>query len=109
MVFSNPSGKQNTFAGHALPGVVCFQKKERKVPVSLANAFEEPVRSRGGYMKPSAEKLAEHMDACDAGFGIPVESRLWFAPGLDVVPRACERVASIPDLLERVGSWMGED
>lgn len=106
MAFSNPSGKQNTFAGHSLPGLVCAQLKERKVPVSLANAFEKPIRSREGYMAPSIAALAEQMDVVDSAFGIPVNSRLWFAPGSDSAPKNCQTMDTLPRLLDEVKNWL---
>ncbi|NLX83198.1 MAG: type I-E CRISPR-associated protein Cas7/Cse4/CasC [Clostridiales bacterium] len=106
MAFSNPSGKQNSFAGHSLPGLICVQRKERKIPVSLANAFEKPVRSREGYMVPSVAALKEQMDMLDKTFGIPVDSRLWFAPGSDLVPGDSQTVDTLPDLLDEVRSWV---
>ena len=45
MAFTDPSGKQNTFAGHVLPSAVLVECKEQKVPVSLVNAFVKPVFS----------------------------------------------------------------
>lgn len=108
IVLSNPSGKQNTFAGHALPGVVCVQLKERKVPVSHANAFEKPVRSREGYVKPSAEALAKHIDLYDKCFDIPVVERLWFAPEADCAPHNCTKIETLPQLLDGVGAWLKE-
>ena len=107
-VFTNPSGKQNSFAGHALPGVVCVQLKDRKIPISHANAFEKPVRSRDGYMKPSAEALAIQMDLFDKCYGIPVLQRMWFAPEIDCAPQNCVKAETLPQLLEEVGSWLKE-
>lgn len=48
-VQARPSGKQNTFAAHSLPGFVLVVVRETGQPVSLANAFETPV-------KPSPER-----------------------------------------------------
>ncbi len=42
-VQARPSGKQNTFAAHSLPGLVMVVVRESGQPVSLANAFEKPV------------------------------------------------------------------
>ena len=43
MAYSNPSGKQNTFAGNVLPSAVLAECKEYPVPVSYANAFVKPI------------------------------------------------------------------
>lgn len=41
---ARPSGKQSTFAAHSLPALVLFVVREKGQPVSLVNAFEQPVR-----------------------------------------------------------------
>ncbi len=43
-VHARPSGKQNTFAAHSLPALVMVVVRESGQPVSLANAFETPVK-----------------------------------------------------------------
>lgn len=48
-VQARPSGKQNTFAAHSLPGFILVVVREAGQPVSLVNAFERPV-------KPSPER-----------------------------------------------------
>lgn len=48
-VQARPTGKQNTFAAHSLPAFVMVVAREAGQPVSLANAFETPV-------KPSPER-----------------------------------------------------
>ena len=39
MALTNPSGKQNSFAGNILPSAILVECKEEKVPVSMVNAF----------------------------------------------------------------------
>ena len=39
MAYSNPSGKQNSFAGNVLPSAILVEGKDYPVPVSYANAF----------------------------------------------------------------------
>ena len=80
MALSNPSGKQNSFAGHVLPSAMLIECKQRKIPVSLVNAFAEPARAdrNGDLIKNSIRKLAEEAALTDRNFHIPVEKRLWF-------------------------------
>src|SRR5690606_34176941 len=40
---TTPSGKQNTFASHSLADTVLLIRRDQRIPVSLANAFERPV------------------------------------------------------------------
>lgn len=44
MVFSIPTGKQNSFAAQNLPSFGLFVCRQGGVPISLANAFAKPVR-----------------------------------------------------------------
>lgn len=56
--FSNslPTGKINTFANQTLPAALMVNIRDDR-PVSLVTAFEEPVKSSGGYAKASAERM----------------------------------------------------
>lgn len=79
MAFSNPSGKQNSFAGHILPGAVLVECKETKIPTSMVNAYVEPVRSgNGDLLGKSIEKLAAEADSVARNYGLPVKERFWF-------------------------------
>lgn len=55
---SMPTGKVNTFANQTLPSLVVVTLRSDR-PVSLVTAFEEPVKSQGGYIKKSIEKIGE--------------------------------------------------
>jgi CRISPR system Cascade subunit CasC len=57
-VRSMPSGKQNSFAARTRPAMVLVVVREDQ-PVSLATAFEAPVRSLNGVESASAVRLAE--------------------------------------------------
>lgn len=77
MAFTDPSGKQNSFAGHVLPSAVMVECKTKKVPTSMVNAFVKPVSS-ADPVEESIRKLAEETDMMARSFGLPVEERLWF-------------------------------
>lgn len=55
---SMPTGKVNTFANQTLPSLVVVTLRSDR-PVSLVTAFEEPVKSQGGYIKKSIEKIGK--------------------------------------------------
>ena len=80
MAFSNPTGKQNSFAGHVLPSAVLVECKEKRIPVSYANAFAEPASAnqKRDLAAASVEKLAQECDMISRNFGVPVAKRLWF-------------------------------
>ena len=106
MAFTDPSGKQNSFAGHVLPSVVMVECKEKKIPTSMVNAFVEPVGKGGDLVKCSAEKLADEVDMTARNFGLEVRERLWFCVDkYDVKPETATKVcATFPDLVEAVAS-----
>lgn len=79
-VFTSPSGKQNTFAAHQLPDAILVEIRDKKIPVSYANAFVEPVDvSRGGdLVERSIDALKEYVDKLNHMFGLTSKERLWF-------------------------------
>lgn len=53
-----PSAKQQTFAAHNLADLVIASFSDQ--PISLANAFESPVKAKGGLLKPSCDALLDY-------------------------------------------------
>lgn len=106
MAFTDPSGKQNSFAGHVMPSVVMVECKEKKIPTSMVNAFVEPVGKSGDLVKQSAEKLAAEVDMTARNFGLEVKERLWFCVDkYDVKPDSAAKIcATFPELVEAVGA-----
>ena len=80
MALTNPSGKQNSFAGHVLPSAMLVECKTDKIPVSLVNAFVKPAvpGASGDLVQSSIESMVKQSDEIDEGFGLPVEKKLWF-------------------------------
>ncbi|WP_216326849.1 type I-E CRISPR-associated protein Cas7/Cse4/CasC [Deinococcus aestuarii] len=70
-VFAAPTGKQNTFAAHNLPGLMVQVVRRDTSPRNLANAFERGVRAEGGggYLAPSVAALADEMGWQNGVFG----------------------------------------
>lgn len=69
-IYAVPTGKQNTFAAHSLPGFIAFTVRQNASPRSLANAFEKPVRPAGdGLTATSVQALAREWGRLDAVFG----------------------------------------
>lgn len=54
-----PSGKQNTFANGTRPSAVMVTVGSGQ-PTNLVGAFEEPVKSSTGFVKPAVNSLARH-------------------------------------------------
>ena len=106
MAMTNPSGKQNSFAGHTLPSAMMIEMKQDKIPVNLANAFAEPVRptSTGDLVQNSIQKLADEVETIENDFGLSVDKRLWFCTSkYDVKPK-CDAVmcSNFNELLNQV-------
>ena len=80
MALTNPSGKQNSFAGHVLPSAMLVDCKTDKIPVSLVNAFVKPAVAdpSDDLVQSSIESLVKQSDEIDQAFGLPVEKKLWF-------------------------------
>lgn len=106
MAFTNPGGKQNSFAGHVLPSAVMVECKEKKIPVSLVNAFSEAVRPGGDMVEKSIRQLADEADMTDRSFGLAVKERVWFCVDkYDVHPACATKLAqSFPELVEAVSA-----
>lgn len=109
MAFTNPSGKQNSFAGHVLPGAVLVECKEKKIPTSMVNAFVEPIRGGGrDLLGNSIEKLAHEADSIARNFGLPVEKRIWFCvEKYDMAPVCDTHICkTFPELVDAVTETM---
>lgn len=65
-----PSAKQQSFAAHNLADQVLVSFSDQ--PISLANAFEAPVKSdrSGGFREPSAKALNDYWDKVHCGYGL---------------------------------------
>lgn len=103
MAFSNPSGKQNSFAGHVLPGAVLVECKKNKIPTSMVNAFVEPVRG-ADLLRSSIEKLAGEVDTVTRNYGLSVDKRIWFCEDkYDIAPQLDTTVCmTFPELVNAV-------
>ena len=60
-VLAVPEARKNSMFGHNPPAHVLGFKREGQ-PLSLVNAFEEPMRSDNGYVEQSVKALQEHWD-----------------------------------------------
>ena len=111
MAWSNPTGKQNSFAGHVLPSAVLVECKEKKVPVSYVNAFVEPAYAtqKRDLVAASAEKLVQECDMIARNFGVPVSKRLWFCVDKYAItpPQQAISCDTFGALVEEVANTLG--
>ena len=113
MAFTNPSGKQNTFAGQVLPDLIMVECKKDKIPLSYVNAFEEPVSSWGNQpnlVTNSIKKLVGHVDCMDQAYELPVLHRAFFAPRYTGdKPGKGEEFGKLSALSDACADWLKED
>lgn len=69
-----PQARKNSMFGQGLPSYVLAVKRSGQ-PLSLANAFENPVKSDrgGGYIAPSVERLESEWKMMEETFGIKAD------------------------------------
>lgn len=81
--FSQPSGKQNTFAAHNLPDFILATVSPRNVPTSYANAFINPAKqtSKTSLMDDSIAKLEKHIQTVQQTYPQLVGSAAYIATG----------------------------
>lgn len=108
MALTNPSGKQNSFAGNVLPSAMLVECKEQKIPTSMVNAFVEPVRPNqdGDLVYNSIVRLAEEADSLARNYGLEVSRRFWFCVDKYQVELECqaEKCESLPSLIQAVNA-----
>lgn len=66
-----PSAKQQSFAAHNLADFALVSFADQ--PISLANAFEQPVKKdhkNGGFLKPSIQSLSDYWARMNRAYGL---------------------------------------
>jgi len=89
-----PSAKQQSFAAHNLADLAMVSFSD--IPVSLANAFEEPVKAAPGFIKPSIKSLHDYWQAVHTGYGLD-ERIAQFAISSDV-PEGVKSTKTLEEL-----------
>jgi CRISPR system Cascade subunit CasC len=74
-VFSQPTGKQNSFAAQNLPDMILLEVSPKNVPVSYANAFLKPVfpKSDKNLMDASVNALSAYLGKVSGTFNLKAE------------------------------------
>lgn len=112
MAYTNPSGKQNTFAGQVMPDMIMVECKKNKVPLSYVNAFETPIKTWGSnpeIVKNSIAAFTKHVDCMDAAYELDIDHRVFFAPRYsEAIPAKGEKAAKMSDMLDQVREWYEE-
>jgi CRISPR system Cascade subunit CasC len=73
-----PSAKQNAFAAFNLADFALVSFSDQ--PISLANAFENPVKARGaGFMEPSIKALLDYDKTVSGAYGLTDDKKALFS------------------------------
>lgn len=106
---SMPTGKQNTFANNTLPEMVYVAVRNTR-PVSLVNAFEEPVeQGNGSRREAAADALAREAREIEETYGMKPKAA--FVLGTGNLAREFEGLAekvNSAQLYEKVADVLGQ-
>ncbi len=75
-ILAVPQARKNSMFGHAPPAAILGLVRDGQ-PLSLANAFEVPVRSQEGYLPRSQKRMEEHYLAMKKVFNLHPVRELW--------------------------------
>lgn len=107
----NPSGKQNSFAAHALPNLIYVEVKKDKIPISYVNAFVTPVSPsrKHNLVQESVSRLAEEINKVGNKFGLEVQKRFWFTTEDEIKPPENTKVSNtLNDLINELDRVLKE-
>ncbi|MHA1821049.1 MAG: type I-E CRISPR-associated protein Cas7/Cse4/CasC [Promethearchaeota archaeon] len=109
-IYTNPSGKQNTFAAHQLPSAILIEVKDKKIPVSYANAFVLPVHPYGDkdLIAASIEKFNEHVNLLTTKYKLNYKKRLWFCERDSMAPNDVDICGDIDELAKNLEETLTE-
>lgn len=103
---SMPTGKSNTFANQTLPQLVLINMR-RDRPVNLVNAFENPIKSKEGYVKESIKRLFEAENKVNKFAESPLYSYYVISDEQDLETTSI-KIDTMKQLLEKIGGNLEE-
>jgi CRISPR system Cascade subunit CasC len=90
-----PSAKQQSFAAHNLADFAMVTLADQ--PISLSNAFENPIKNQSGFLKPSVTALLSYWDKIHRGYGLDERAAAFDLSDTPSAPDLA-RKAALPDL-----------
>lgn len=99
-----PSAKQQSHAAHNPADLALVSFSD--MPISLANAFEEPIKASfgGGFLKPSVEALLDYWKDIHSGYGLDEQVAL-FTPKKSTAPDVIYAI----NQLQSLENWIAND
>jgi CRISPR system Cascade subunit CasC len=83
MATTTPTGKQHSFASHSLAH--CVMVSVSDMPLSLANAFENPVKKgREGYVLPSVNAMLDYWEKVHKAYEIEEDVAIFSIDDLNI-------------------------
>lgn len=103
--FSNsmPTGKINTFANQTLPQAILIVLREDR-PVNLVGAFENPIKSKDGFVKQSIEKMLDENKKVEKFVKKPITTLCLSSIDTDFSKADLEKLDSLNDLKEKLAN-----
>lgn len=102
-ILTMPTGKENTFANKTIPQYVMINLRD-DTPVNLVTAFEEPVKTKGGYIKKSINKLEEENESVEDMIGKPLLNLAL----TNKESKVANQADNINDLIEKVAQSISQ-
>jgi CRISPR system Cascade subunit CasC len=97
-----PSAKQQTFAAHNPADLVIASFSDQ--PLSLANAFESPVKAKGeGFLQPSAARMLAYWQTLMDAFSLHDRAAVFSTLPLDAQP-VFKRLADLENWISADGT-----
>jgi len=95
----SPGAKLGATAPYARSLAVLAESGDGQ-PRTLANAFLDPVSSRGGLLDASLRRVAEHLAGLDAMYGVDTARRLAAVTSLDELDACVDERVALPALAQ---------
>ena len=90
-VTANPVARRNAMFGYTLPSCVLALRRKSGQPLSLANAFESPVKAgRNGVVSESETAMLNEWDSLKSTFGLPEDAKSIVKKGGDSLDKMIE-------------------
>jgi len=97
-----PDAKRNSTAADNPADFVCVALSDQ--PISLANAFEEPVKSNKGFLKPSIEQFISYKEKVYQGYELQDQVAFFsLDEQKDLQGTACKTLSSLENWLKLDG------
>lgn len=103
---SMPTGKVNSFANQTLPQLLLLEIREDR-PVNFVNAFENPIKSRDGYVSESIHRLFETEKNVNQFSELPIYS-YYVIVGDENIDTNSVKLGSMKELLNRMEGNLSE-